>query len=274
LTAADFPPRVRLDIAYRGDAFHGWQVQPGLRTVQGEIGACLERLLRRSCLPIGAGRTDTGVHARGQVAHVKLHDTAEVARVVKALAGMMPDDILVRGARQVSPAFDARRCAVSRRYAYTLLLAPDLFRPFAYHVPWPLDQAAMDAACGPLLGVHDFTSFCRTASLRDDNHCQLDVCRFEWGADWGIFHVQANRFLHNMVRNLVGVLVEVGRGRREPADLAVVLAARDRRAAGMRAPAHGLCLEEVGYPAAFDDPGYVPPGFTAAAAATDEGVSA
>jgi tRNA pseudouridine38-40 synthase len=274
LTAAAFPPRVRLDIAYRGEAFHGWQVQPGLRTVQGEIGACLERMLRRPCLPIGAGRTDTGVHARGQVAHVKLQDDAEVVRVVRALPGMVPHDILVSAARQVSPAFDARRCAVRRRYAYTLLLAPDLFRPFAYRVPWTLDRAAMDDACAPLLGVHDFTSFCRTASLREDNHCRLEVCRFEWGPDWGIFHVQANRFLHNMVRNLVGVLVEVGRGRRQPADLAAVLLACDRRAAGMRAPAHGLCLEEVGYPAEYDDPGYVPPGFTAAAAAPDEGETA
>lgn len=268
------PPRLRLDLAYRGDGFHGWQVQPGLRTVQGEVGACLERLLGRPCLPIGAGRTDTGVHARGQVAHVTLRDDAEAARVARSLPGMVPDDILVHGARRVSPAFDARRCATHRRYAYTLLTAPDLFRPFAWRVGWTLDRGAMDLACGNLLGVHDFTSFCRTASLRDDNRCRVDACGFEWGESWGIFHVQADRFLHNMVRNLVGVLVEVGRGRRRPDDLVAVLAARDRRAAGMRAPAHGLCLIEVGYPTAYDDPGYVPSGYTAAAAAPDEGASA
>ncbi len=255
-------PRVRLDVAYVGAGFHGWQIQPGLRTVQGELAGCLERLLGRRCVPVGAGRTDTGVHARGQVAHVSLDDLDEVVRVVRALPRMVPDDIQVCGAREVSPYFDARRSATARRYAYHLQLERNLFIPHAFQVPWHLETAAMDAACAHLVGTHDFASFCRATSLRDDNVCRVDRCGFEWSDTWGIFHVRADRFLHNMVRNLVGVLLEVGARRRDAASLPAVLAARDRRAAGMRAPAHGLFLEEVSYPPVLEDPLYRP---------TDEG---
>jgi tRNA pseudouridine38-40 synthase len=256
------PPRVRIDLAYVGTGFHGWQVQPALRTVQGELAAMLERLLARPCLPTGAGRTDTGVHARGQVAHAELRDQREVARVCGALAKLAPDDIQITAVREVSPAFNARLTATARRYAYKLALHRDIFAPHAFVVPWRLDRDAMDAACGPLLGTHDFSSFCKAGSLKDDNTCRVDLCELEWHDQGGIFHIRADRFLHHMVRNLVGLLLEVGRGAVAADDVDRILAARDRREAGMMAPAHGLFLEEVAYPAQLLDPGYLPADFT------------
>lgn len=256
-------PRVRIDLAYVGTAFHGWQVQPGgLRTVQGELAAALERLLQRRCMPVGAGRTDTGVHAWGQVAHAELRDDREVQRVIGALARLVPDDIQVHAVREVSPAFNARLSATWRRYRYHLRWTRNLFDPHAFVVTQDLDRAAMDEACARLMGTHDFASFCKTSSLKDDNTCRVDLCALEWTAEGCIFRVRADRFLHHMVRNLVGLLVEVGRGLRRPADLDAILAARQRAVLGMMAPAHGLFLDEVGYPERLLDPGYLPDDFT------------
>lgn len=265
------PVRVRLDLAYVGSGFAGWQMQRDRRTVQGELAARLERLLQRTCRPVGAGRTDAGVHARGQVAHVELRTAAEALRVCRALPKLCPDDIQVLAAAVVSPAFDARHSALSRRYAYRLRQRRNLFDPFAFHVPWPLDRAAMQDACARLRGSHDFSSFCKAGSLRDDNHCRVELCALEWDGDTGILHIRADRFLHHMVRNVVGVLIEIGRGRRRPADLDGILAARDRRRAAFLAPAHGLFLEEVAYPPRLQDPGYLPPGYIPRPPAAAEG---
>jgi tRNA pseudouridine38-40 synthase len=255
-------PRARLDLAYVGSGFHGWQIQPDRRTVQGDLAELLDRLLGRRCVPVGAGRTDAGVHARGQVAHVVLQDPHEVSRVCRALPRIRLDAIQIHAARPVSPAFDARLSATARRYAYRLALRRNIFDPYAFEVPWRLDRAAMNEACGRLEGRHDFSSFCKTASLKEDNTCRVEFCGLEWEEDRAIFHVRADRFLHHMVRNIVGVLLEIGRGARRPADLDAILAAHDRRAAGMMAPAHGLFLEEVRYPQELLDPGYLPPDFT------------
>lgn len=256
--AAGPAPRVRIDLAYVGSGFHGWQIQPDRRTVQGELADLLTRLLQRPAQPTGAGRTDAGVHARGQVAHLELAAAAEVIRVARALPKMVPDDIQVHAVTAVSPAFDARHSAIARRYAYRLQLRRNIFDPHAFHVRWRLDREAMHAACARLRGTHDFSSFCKAGSLKADNTCRVEVCGLEWTEQGGIFHVRADRFLHHMVRNLVGVLLEVGRGARQPEDLDRILAARDRRAAGMMAPAHGLFLEEVVYPPQLLDPRYVP----------------
>lgn len=255
-------PRVRIDLAYVGTGFHGWQVQPELRTVQGELAAMLARLLDRPCLPTGAGRTDTGVHARGQVAHAELADAREVARVVGALAKLTPDDIQIHQVREVSPAFDARLSATWRRYEYHLRWSRNIFDPHAFVVPWTLDRAAMDAACSRVLGTHDFASLCKTSSLKDDNTCTITRCDLEWTPARCILRVQADRFLHHMVRNLVGLCVEIGRGARGPEEIDTILAARAREAAGMMAPAEGLFLDAVGYPDELLDPGYLPADFT------------
>lgn len=256
--------RLRIDLAYVGTEFHGWQVQPGLRTVQGELARGAGRLLGREVLPVGAGRTDTGVHARGQVAHLDVTGAAEAERLVRALAGTMPPDLAVTGVRQVSPDFNARLSATSRRYSYRLLLGRDLFRPHCWQLDGDLDRTAMDRAAADLVGAHDFTSFCKAASLKDDgNVCRVDVCRFDWPADSAILsavlHVRANRFLHHMVRNLVGTLVEIGRGRRPADDVPAILAACARSRAGGMAPPQGLVLEEVQYPGRLLDPAWREP---------------
>lgn len=265
------PLRVRIDLAYVGHGFHGWQIQPALRTVQGELSVMLERLLDRPCQPTGAGRTDTGVHARGQVAHVDLRNQMEVARVGGALAKIVPDDIHIHAVRQVSPFFGARGSATARRYSYRMRWTRNIFDAYAFHVIKPVDRHTMDAACECFQGLRDFSSFCKTSSLRDDNTCNVDRCDLEWTDDCCIFHIRANRFLHHMVRILVGTLLEVGHGTRRVEDLDHVLAACDRSAAGKMAPAHGLCLEEVSYPDALLDPDFVPPDVTPRPLPADEG---
>lgn len=252
--------RLRLDLAYVGRDFQGWQIQSEARTVQGELRDLISRVLDRPVMPVGAGRTDTGVHARGQVAHVALHSVAECDRLVRALPGMVPGDIAITGIRRVSPAFNARLSATSRRYSYHLLLGRDIFRPWCWQLGRDLDRDAVDLATAHFLGTHDFTSFCKASSLKPDgNACEVTLCAWAWERDSAVFHVQANRFLHHMVRNLVGLLVEIGCGRHDPRDIPRILGARRRTAAGGMAPPGGLFLEEVTYPAQLLDPDWNPP---------------
>jgi tRNA pseudouridine38-40 synthase len=251
---------VRLDLAYVGARFHGWQEQPDRRTVQGELKKQVSYLLGRPVTPVGAGRTDTGVHARGQVAHLTVGGSGELERLRRALANRLPEDIALRDIRAVSPDFHAIRCALSRRYHYQLFFGRDIFRSNEWQIYWRLDRSAMDEAASCLLGAHDFSSFCKSSSLKDDgNVCVVDLCDFEWHDDSAIFQIRGNRFLHHMVRIMVGTLVEVGRGERSAGQMADILAARDRCEAGCMAPARGLFMEEVEYPDFLLDPDYREP---------------
>ena len=251
--------RLRLDLAYVGRVFHGWQIQPDARSVQGELRDCLTRLLGRPAVPVAAGRTDAGVHAKGQVAHLTVATAEEMDRICRALPRMVPEDIEIRDVRRVAPAFNARHSAVGRRYSYHILLERNIFNPHAWYIYSPLDREDMDRGAAAFLGVHDFTSFCKAKSLKEDhNLCQVTLCRFDWREDSAIFHVRANRFLHHMVRNMLGTLVEIGRGERARDDIPRALAALRRSASGRMAPARGLFLEEVYYPDLLMDPGYVP----------------
>jgi tRNA pseudouridine38-40 synthase len=262
--------RVRLDLAYVGGEFHGWQIQPDARTVQGEIKESLTRLLGREVVPVAAGRTDAGVNARGQVAHLTVASAEEVQRVARALPAMMPADIHIHRVCRVSPSFNARVSATARRYSYRILMERNIFDPLAWYIYRPLDRQAMTGAAEAFAGSHDFTSFCKAKSLKEDhNLCHLSHCAFDWRDDSAIFHVRANRFLHHMVRNMVGTLVEIGRGERATDDIPRVLAARSRSACGRMAPPQGLFLEEVYYPEQLLDPGYVDPDHTDFTAESD-----
>ncbi len=254
--------RLRLDIAYVGREFHGWQIQPELRTVQGELRHYLTRLLGRDAIPVAAGRTDAGVHARGQVAHLTVRDEREVERVERALDRMCAGDLEVSRVRRVSPDFNARFSATARRYSYHLIQTRDIFRPHVWHVYRELDRAAMEQAVGHFLGRHDFATFCKASSRKENNECDVSLCTFEWSGDSAIFHVKANRFLHHMVRNLVGLLVEIGCGEWQPEQVPALLAAQNRSDIGRMAPAHGLFLEEVDYPDCCLDPAWRDPRFT------------
>jgi tRNA pseudouridine38-40 synthase len=251
--------RLRIDVAYVGRDYHGWQIQPDAITVQGELRRCLTRLLGRDAIPVAAGRTDAGVHARGQVAHLTVNSAEEVERVARALPGMVPADIGIQDVRRVSPGFNARHSATARSYSYRIIQVRDIFRPNAWYVHRTLDREVMDRGAAAFLGSHDFTSFCKAKSLKKDhNLCDVSLCAFDWKDDSAIFHVQANRFLHHMVRNMVGTLAEMGWGEREKDDIPRILAARSRSASGQLAPPQGLVLEEVFYPEQLMDPEFTP----------------
>ncbi len=239
----------RLVLEYDGTDFHGWQLQPGMRTVQGEIEAALERLFGAPLRVTAAGRTDAGVHAAGQVVSfraARVLDPEVVRRALDALTGF---DLAVRAADVVADDFDPRRSARRRRYVYRLWQrrAPSPFwRRFAWHIPYRLDVEAMSRAAAQLLGEHDFSSF-RAAGC-DAAHPIRRVWSSELRRDGDLlrYEIEANAFLRHMVRNITGTLVEIGAGQRDP-DLRPLLAARDRTQSGPTAPAHGLCLVEVRY---------------------------
>jgi tRNA pseudouridine38-40 synthase len=261
--------RLRIDLSYDGSAFSGWAAQPGRRTVEDVLAAALGRVLRLPSPPklTVAGRTDAGVHARGQVVHTDVPVAAwsDVAgRAVARLAGLLPADVRVHAAGPAPDGFDARFSALWRRYAYRVCDDEAAADPLRRHETlWyfrRLDLAAMNQAGRQCLGEHDFAAFCR----RREGATTVRALRMlAWHRDdhgTAVATVTADAFCHNMVRALVGALLAVGEGRR-PADWpAAVLAAAVRDPAVRVVPPHGLCLEEVGYPPADE--------LTARAAAT------
>jgi tRNA pseudouridine38-40 synthase len=244
--------RLRIDLAYDGGDFHGWAAQPGLRTVQGDLEAALATVLRLpSVATVCAGRTDTGVHARGQVVHLDVEALAdsELALLARRLNGVLSPDVRVRRVVAAPDGFDARFSPLWRRYAYRVCDGvPD---PLARHqvLAWPrrLDADAMAEASSALLGLHDFAAFCKHREGATTVRTLMDLT---WSRADGVVTgtVRADAFCHHMVRSLVGCLLAVGEGRRPIGWPAEVLAAADRDPAVTVVPPHGLTLEEVGYP--------------------------
>ncbi|BCB86753.1 tRNA pseudouridine(38-40) synthase TruA [Phytohabitans suffuscus] len=251
--------RVRLDVSYDGTSFSGWAVQPERRTVAGVLAEALERLLGAGAATglTVAGRTDAGVHATGQVCHVDLPDEQWArlgSTLVRRLAGLMPPDARVRGAREVPAGFDARFSATFRRYEYRVTDSPYGAEPLRRHDtlawPRPLDADALNAAAKGFLGEHDFAAYCK----RKENATTIRaISRLDWRRDPDgalVATVQADAFCQAMVRSLVGALLAAGDGRR-PADWpAGLLGRRERSSEVTVAPAHGLTLVAVGYPEA------------------------
>ena len=256
--------RLRIDLRYDGARFHGWAKQPGLRTVQGDLEASLETLLRTSGTALTvAGRTDAGVHARGQVAHVDVDPeklTAAAGRrpepapdaLARRLNGLLGPDVRIRRVSEAAPGFDARFSALWRRYAYRIAdRVADVDPLTRGHVlAWPreLDADAMNEAAGLLLGEHDFAAFCKRREGATTVRSLLDL---DWSrAESGVLvaRVRADAFCHNMVRSLTGCLVAVGEGRRPPGWAGEVLRGARRDPAVTVLHAHGLTLEEVRYP--------------------------
>jgi tRNA pseudouridine38-40 synthase len=257
--------RIRIDLAYDGTDFRGWATQPRLRTVQGVLEAALATALR---LPevgvVCAGRTDTGVHARGQVVHLDIEGPALAASagrsedppaeaLLRRLNGILPADVRVRRVVEAPDGFDARFAALWRRYAYRVSDHPETVDPLTRrHVlawPRPLDLEALNAASAALVGHHDFASFCKRREGATTIRTLLDLA---WERDQqgvAVATVRADAFCHSMVRALVGCLLAIGEGRRPVAWAGEVLGARVRDPAVTVAHAHGLTLEEVGYPA-------------------------
>lgn len=238
-------------LAYAGTAYHGWQRQPNAPTVQGLLAAALADLLGEPVRVVGAGRTDAGVHALGQVASFATRSQLPAPAILAALNARLPRDIRVLAARDVSSPFNARRSARSKRYAYLIWNASaalPFLAPYAWQPPRPLDVSAMAAGLRPLRGKHDFSAF-RAAAGRDRSPiCTLFSARLRLRGPLVALFFSADAFLHHMARNLVGSLVEVGQGKHPPEWMAELLAGRDRRLAGPTAPAHGLFLLSVRYP--------------------------
>lgn len=251
--------RVRLDLAYDGTDFHGWAPQPGLRTVAGVLTDGLARLLGPDSFEglTVAGRTDAGVHAAGQVCHVDVAPDVWQARrdtVVRRLAGVLPPDVRVTAATEVSPDFHARFSALARRYAYRVTDAPygaePLRRRDTLAWRWPLDVTALNAAARGLLGEHDFAAFCR----RNPNGTTVRAIRhLEWHREPDpdpvlVATVEADAFCHSMVRSLVGAMLAVGDGHHATDWPAQLLQRRERATEVQVAPARGLSLVHVRYP--------------------------
>jgi tRNA pseudouridine38-40 synthase len=244
-----------MTVAYDGRGFHGFAAQPGdLRTVAGALTDALGRHLHHPVKLVAAGRTDAGVHAWGQVVSFDADpERLDPAALQGALNRFLAPAIVVRSLEVAPDDFDARRSARSRRYRYTVLNrdVPDPFlAATTWHVPEPLDVAAMRLACDPLIGEHDFSAFCRLPRRTEGVSMVRRVLDASWSAlgDGLVrFEVEASSFCHQMVRSVVGLMVAVGRGRRRAGEVAGVVRSRDRAAAPNLAPAHGLCLWEVRY---------------------------
>lgn len=250
----DGPRLVRVLLEYDGTAYHGWQVQPNARTIQEVLESVLGRIHKKRTKATAAGRTDAGVHARGQVVHFETTLGMDAQAWRKALNALLPDDVVVLGADFPPPGFHARKSAASKAYAYTILNAsiPSAFlRNTAWLVPFPLDAGRMREGAHFLIGQHDFSSFRSSTCMARHPVRTLSRVDIDRTGDLMRVTVEGDGFLKQMVRSIVGTLVEVGRGAIPPEAVASILEGRRRELAGPTAPARGLCLERVEYPEAY-----------------------
>jgi tRNA pseudouridine38-40 synthase len=245
------PRNIRLVLEYCGTGYHGWQVQPGVLTIQEVVESSIRSLTQQPCRLTAAGRTDAGVHAFQQVANFITRSRLPVETFFKGLNALLPPDVRVLKVDDVSRDFHARYAARSKRYQYRIW-SGSTFSAFHYPYAWwikqPLDLFAMTAAADYLVGQHDFGSF-RSANCEARNPVREVIgCGWERQESLLLFWIEANAFLKYMVRTVVGTLVEVGLGKRKPEEMEALLAAGDRTQAGMTVPARGLFLAAVHYP--------------------------
>jgi tRNA pseudouridine38-40 synthase len=252
------PRTLKLTLAYDGSPFNGWQIQPGLPTIQGLLSEAIGRITGEKVLPQGSGRTDAGVHALAQVASFSTTSTIPTENFIKALNSNLPPEIRITAVEEVADSFHARHSAQAKTYRYRIHRAPicpPFVWKFVYHHPYPLDEAAMAEAAQNVIGEHDFTSFAAVdPDQSQSGNSAVDCVRrifassFRREADELIYEVRGNGFLHHMVRNLVGTFLLVGKGTLRPADTPIILAKRSRSGnPGATAPASGLYLVNVEY---------------------------
>jgi tRNA pseudouridine38-40 synthase len=245
---------VQLVLHYDGARFSGWQRQPDQRTVQGVVEQALEQLCGGPIPALGSGRTDAGVHARGQAVGVRLPERWDATRIRRALNAILPDDVWVAASFEMRPEFHARYSAISRRYSYyvgTDHEAQSPFRkPHELPIDRPLDREALDRAAAMVEGEHCFRAFAvaGTAPAHDDHRCAVSDARWHDRPGGLLFQIEANRFLHHMVRFLVGTMLEIATRRRPLDDFSALFDATDNHDVSPPAPAHALFLDRVEYP--------------------------
>jgi tRNA pseudouridine38-40 synthase len=249
---------LKLTIAYDGADYHGWQLQPGLPTIQGALQDALRQITQEPITIHGASRTDAGVHALGQVAHFKTHSTIDAQEIQRGMNALLPPNIRIVDAQEVGQDFHARWLAQGKTYRYRLYRG-EVLPPFdhrrAFHYPWPLDEAAMSAAARAFAGQHDFSSFAASTGSEEDDK-DRDMQRVIHSSeivrdphhDEIAYVVRGRSFLRYMVRKIVGTLIEVGKGRVAPSDIPEIFAARDRSRSGPTVPPEGLYLVALEYP--------------------------
>lgn len=245
----------KLTIAYDGTDFHGWQMQSGKPTIQGEIVGVLRRLTQENVQVYGAGRTDAGVHALGQVASFRTQATLSAAEFQRALNALLPPAIRIVAAEEVGPDFHARWSALGKIYRYRLyrgkVVPPAIWR-YVLHYPFPLDEDAMRMAASRFVGPHDFAAFAASTGSEEDDRERAtvreiyssEIARSEDGEEL-IYTVRGRSFLRYMVRKMVGTLLDIGRGRLVPDDILRLYESRDRSKSGPTVPPQGLCMVEV-----------------------------
>jgi tRNA pseudouridine38-40 synthase len=246
---------IKLVIEYDGTNYSGWQSQEGPNTIQGEIQGAIFKVTQIKVNLIGAGRTDAGVHARGQAANFKIEHRLEPERFKEAINSYLPEDILIKSSQEVSLDFDARKNAAFRRYRYLMSSEKSaVYRNLRWHQSEPVNPEVLQRAAIEVLGEHDFTSFCVTSSLKENNLCRIDYSRwFKYGPLW-VYEIRGNRFLHKMVRSLVGAMVNLALVNQDQNsrnltlnDFKNMLSSKVKERAVFTAPPHGLYLVAVGY---------------------------
>jgi tRNA pseudouridine38-40 synthase len=241
---------IKLTVTYDGSKYHGWQIQPGLRTIQGTLTEAIRELVGAEVRVFGASRTDAGVSALGQAALVQIDSSIPVENLARVITHRLPPEIAVAEAVEVPQGFDLMGDVKSKLYSYTIFtgqLRPVLQIKHCWHLPAKLDTAAMARAAAMLVGKKDFKSFAAAADRRQTSVRTIFRCDVNHNDDWVYIDVEGDSFLYNMVRNIVGTLVEVGSGRLIPEKIKEILEAKDRTAAGPIAPAAGLCLIWIQY---------------------------
>src|ERR1700687_5139711 len=251
----------KLTIAYDGTNFHGWQFQNNKPTIQGEIVSVLRRLTQEKIQLYGAGRTDAGVHALGQVGSFRAQSALSAAEFQRALNALLPSDIRIVGAEETGPDFNARWSARGKIYRYRIYrgkVVPPLLWRYVLHYPFPLDEEGMRDAASRFVGVHDFASFAASTGSEDDDKerstereiYSTELVRSPDGEEL-VFTVRGRSFLRYMVRKLVGTLLDVGRGKLQPGDINRLYELKDRSKSGPTVPPQGLCMVSVELEEAF-----------------------
>ena len=239
----------KLTLEYDGTDFVGWQYQTNGRSVQEIVEKALSQILREEIKVVGAGRTDSGVHAKGQVASFTLESSLDCNAIVRGLNGVLPDDVAALDVKDVADGFNARYDAKSRSYQYVIVNRPSvLSRRFAWVIGYKLDIDAMRGCLDEIRGTHSFESFCKVDSNVEHHRCAVLHASWEERAEQEfVFEITANRFLYGMVRALVGTMVDIGRGHTPQSSFKQILESKDRRNAGVSAPSKGLFLIHVDY---------------------------